>query len=164
MRYFITFSCYGTHVHGDESGSVDRRHNLFGSRSLGADAERAATERRSMDGPPDELDRYGRAAVLGAIQEVCLHRRWSLLAAHVRSSHVHVVVEADARPEKVMSDFKAYASRALRRLDGEGPSRRRWARHGSTRWLWQDQDVRDAIRYVVEEQGEAMEVFVGEVP
>ncbi|MGH9721803.1 MAG: hypothetical protein ACRD8O_16465, partial [Bryobacteraceae bacterium] len=24
---------------------------------------------------------------------------------------------------------------------------------GSTRWLWKDQDVREAIRYVVEEQG-----------
>ncbi len=163
MRYFITFSCYGTHLHGDESGSVDRRHNLFGSRALESDAERAATERRSMDQPRYELDGRSRAAVLLALREVCVHRGWNLLAAHVRSSHVHVVVEADARPEKVMSDFKAYASRALSRLVGERPSRRRWARHGSTRWLWQDQDVRDAIRYVVEEQGEAMEVFVGEV-
>jgi hypothetical protein len=57
-----------------------------------------------------------------------------------------------------MRDFKAYASRALNRI--EGP-RRRWARHGSTRWLWRDQDVRRAIRYIVEEQGEPMAVFVG---
>jgi len=72
------------------------------------------------------------------------------LAAHVRANHVHVIVEADVRPEKVMIDFKAYASRALNRLGREGLDRRRWARHGSTRWLWKDQDVRDAIRYVVE--------------
>ena len=63
-----------------------------------------------------------------------------------------------------MNDFKAYTSRALNRLDGDGPGRKRWARHGSTRWLWNDQDVREAIRYVVEEQGEPMAVFLGQVP
>ena len=164
MRYFISFSCYGAHIHGDESGSVDRRHNLFGSRSLEADPQRAAAERHNMKQPPYELDGDSRAVVLQTLQEVCLHRGWNLFAAHVRSSHVHVIVEAEVRPEKVMNDFKAYASRALSRLDGEEPGRRRWARHGSTRWLWQDQDVRAAIRYVVEEQGEPMEVFVGDRP
>lgn len=63
-----------------------------------------------------------------------------------------------------MNDFKAYASRALNRVEGVEGDRRRWARHGSTRWLWKDQDVREAIRYVVEEQGERMAVFVGDVP
>ncbi len=93
MRYFITFACYGTHLHGDESGSVDRRRNLFGSRSLEPDPQRAAAERRSMNQPPFELDRGSRAVVLQTLQEVCLHRGWNLLAAHVRSSHVHVIVE-----------------------------------------------------------------------
>ena len=93
-----------------------------------------------------------------------MHRGWKLLAAHVRSSHVHVIVDGEAPPEKVMNDFKAYASRALNRLGREQPGRRRWAQHGSTRWLWKDQDVREAIRYVVEEQGEPMAVFVEDVP
>jgi hypothetical protein len=31
-------------------------------------------------------------------------------------------------------------------------------------WLWKDQNVRDAIRNVVDEQGVPMAVFVGEVP
>jgi len=34
--YLITFACYGAHLHGDESGSVDRKHNLPGGRMLGA--------------------------------------------------------------------------------------------------------------------------------
>lgn len=77
---------------------------------------------------------------------------------------MHVVVEAEVPPEKVMNDLKAYASRALNQVErGEG-DRRRWARHGSTRWLWKDRDVREAIRYVVEEQGEPMAVFVSGVP
>ena len=27
--FLITFSCYGTRLHGDESGSVDRDHNAY---------------------------------------------------------------------------------------------------------------------------------------
>jgi REP element-mobilizing transposase RayT len=83
-----------------------------------------------------------------------------LLAAHVRTSHVHAVVEADVEPEKIMADFKVYASRRLNRTGFEDPSRKRWARHGSTRWLWKDEDVRSAVRYVVEEQGEPMAVYM----
>jgi REP element-mobilizing transposase RayT len=78
--------------------------------------------------------------------------------------HVHVIVEAEGPPKKVMNDFKAYASRAWNRLEGDERGRRRWARHGSTRWLWKDRDVREAIRYVVEEQGQPMAVFLGDVP
>ena len=79
--------------------------------------------------------------MLKTLKEACLDRGWNLLAAHVRSNHVHVIVEAAVPPEKVMNDFKAYASRALNLLEGEEGGWRRWARHGSTRWLWKDQDV-----------------------
>ncbi|MGH2524913.1 MAG: transposase, partial [Anaerolineales bacterium] len=113
LAYFITFVCYGTWLHGDERGSVDREHNLPGTPYLSPDAERARAEQELMDQPPYELDRQRREVVLKTIQEVCAHRGWSLLAAHVRSNHVHVVVQAVAKPEKVMNDFKAYASRRL---------------------------------------------------
>jgi hypothetical protein len=39
------------------------------------------------------------------------------------------------------------------------PNRKRWARHGSTRWLWKSQNVEAATHYVVSEQGDAMSVF-----
>ena len=162
-RYLITFACYGTHIHGDESGSVDREHNLPGGRLLDVDERRAAAERDMMDQTPYSLDQERRSTVLAAIREVCLHRDWRLWAAHVRTNHVHVVVEADVRPEKVMNDFKSYASRGLNCLAIDVPDRKRWARHGSTRWLWRDEDVQEAIRYVVEGQGEPMAVFMGEL-
>ena len=112
-----------------------------------------------MDQSPYHLDRVRRDAVLEAIQGVCAHRGWNLLAAHVRSNHVHTVVEADVPPERVMNDFKAYASRHLNRMRLEEPDRKRWARHGSTRWLWKPQHVSAAIQYVVAEQGDHMSVF-----
>ncbi len=127
---------------------------------LEARPRRAANERQGMDQSPYSLDEDRRAGVLAAILKVCSQRGWNLLAAHVRTSHVHAVVEADVEPEKIMADFKVYASRRLNRTGFEDPSRKRWARHGSTRWLWKDEDVRSAVRYVVEEQGEPMAVYM----
>lgn len=117
-----------------------------------------------MDQAPYSLDGIRRDAVLEAIQEVCAHRSWNLLAAHVRSEHVHTVVEAEVAPERVMSDLKVYASRGLNRLKLDEPNRKRWARHGSTRWLWKPQHVAAAIQYVVAEQGDAMSVFESHEP
>jgi hypothetical protein len=84
---------------------------------------------------------------------------WNLLAAHVRSDRLHTVVEAEAEPERVRNDFKVYASRRLTRISLEDPSRKRWARHGSTRWLWKPQRVSAAIQNVVAEQGDTMSAF-----
>jgi len=47
-------------------------------------------------------------------------------------------------------------------MEGEAPDRKRCARHGSTRWLWKDEDIRHALRHVVEEQGKPMALYVAE--
>src|SRR4051794_18666320 len=89
MTYLITFACYGCRLHGEESGSVDSAHNRPGSPLLEAYPARVAAERDRMDQVPYQMDRIRREAVLESIQEVCSVRCWSLLAAHVRSNHVH---------------------------------------------------------------------------
>jgi REP element-mobilizing transposase RayT len=159
MTYLITFACYGCHLHGDESGSVDRAHSLPGGRMVEPNPRRVAAEGQFMDQDPYVMDRSRREAVLTAMLERCTNRGWSMLAAHVRTNHVHVVVAADARPERIMNDLKSYASRCLNQLGLDEPHRKRWARHGSTRWLWKPQSVSAAIRYVVHGQGEPMAVF-----
>lgn len=159
MTYLITFSCYGCHLHGHESGSVDKQHNLPGSPVLEASQLRIAVQRERMDQPPYAMDETRRDAVLAAIVHRCSENNWILLAAHVRTSHVHVVVEAETRPERIMNDLKSYASRCMNQLGLDHPARKRWTRHGSTRWLWKAADVSAAIRYVVEEQGERMAAF-----
>jgi REP element-mobilizing transposase RayT len=159
MTYLITFVCYGCHLHGSESGSVDRQHNIRGTPLLELDSSRAKEESDRMDQPPYNLDQVRRDLVLEAIQNVCAHRDWGLLAAHVRSTHLHAVVAAEAPPERIMIDFKAYASRNLNRIGLDTPDRKRWARHGSTRFLRKPEDISAAVQYVVDEQGDAMSVF-----
>ena len=121
---------------------------------LEPDADRVMAERREMLQDPYVLDHEARPVVLTAIQRHCAYRGWNL--------HVHIIVEAETRPERVMNEFKSYASRELKQLEIEGCNRKRWARHGSTRWLWKDDDVRNALRYVIDGQGEPMSLFVSD--
>jgi REP element-mobilizing transposase RayT len=105
---------------------------------------------------PDEVRRH---AVLRSIKEVCCFRDWTLLAAHVRTNHVHAVVTADCIPEQVMIALKAYSSRELNRMAIDGARRRRWAQHASIRSLWTKEAVAAAVEYVIRGQGEVMSVF-----
>jgi REP element-mobilizing transposase RayT len=123
------------------------------NRALG-DAEARAMRRDAY-----VLDGARRRVVTAAIHEVCTFRGWTLLACNVRSNHVHAVVQAAVRPEKVIGDFKAIASRRLTEALVEPRDRIRWTRHGSTRYLWTPESIEVAIRYVVDEQGVKLQAY-----
>ena len=156
--YLITFVCYGAWLPG-QTGAVPRTQNAFGSRLPEADADKEQRSRNAMSQEPYVLDAMHRQLVLRSLQEVCSCRGWILLAAHVRTNHVHLVATADCKPERVLNALKAYSSRTLNHLALDSPNRRRWARHGSTRYLWTSAAVSAAIHYVLREQGDAMAVF-----
>ena len=160
--YFITFSCYGTWLHGSEKGSVSEHQNKFGTPVLQAYSNFHEFERQSLMHSPYLLKQPHREIVLQSIIEVCLHRDWHCYAAHVRTNHVHVVLSANVEPEKILNDFKAYSSRALNKSGLDKFISKRWTKHGSTKYLWEPVMIVPAINYVVEEQGVPMAVYVDE--
>jgi len=115
-----------------------------------------------MTQEPYELDHQRRELVLEAVREHCSYRNWQLIAVHVRTNHVHIVIDASEQPEKVLNELKAYASRKLNQVGLDAPDRRRWSQHGSTRYLWKHEDVEAAIGYVADGQGEPMALYVNE--
>ncbi|HZU34272.1 MAG TPA: transposase [Gemmataceae bacterium] len=157
IAYFISWTCYGQWLHGDSRGSVDVEHNEFGRAWLPTDHQRLHEEREQMSQEPYILDPQRRRIVLKAIRDVCTYRKWTLHAIHVRPQHVHVVVSGDAAPERMMNDFKSYASRALNAANLDGPERKRWTRHGSTRHIDDERYLAAAVHYVLYKQGEPME-------
>ena len=98
--YLITFCCYGSHLHG-ERGAVDRWHNRYGGPSLEESAEHVVFKAERMVQLPYSMDERRRAVVLSALRERCLERGWLLLAGHVRTNHVHTIVEvSEEEPER----------------------------------------------------------------
>jgi len=154
MDYFITIRCYGTWLHGDERGAVDSLHNMPGEPFLEANANLERAMAKSMKFKPVRLNAACRASVEHTIVEVVEHREWYIHAQSVQTNHVHLVINADAKPEKVMNDFKSYMTRGLRRAGLVDSKATVWGRHGSTRYLWTPEAIVAACRYVVEDQAD----------
>jgi REP element-mobilizing transposase RayT len=159
LAHFITFTCYGTWLHGDERGSVDDEHNAPGTPVLPPDPRRHAGERNDLAEPPYSLDGPRRRVTRDALCQVARRKGWALHAVHVRSNHVHVVVTAAGAPERVLNDLKTAASRLLNKAFPAEQERTRWTRHGSTRYLWTEEAVAEKVQYVLNGQGEPMEQF-----
>jgi REP element-mobilizing transposase RayT len=159
LAYFITFTTYGAWLHGRAPGSVDRAHNVPGTPFLPPDADLERRMSSAMRQEPYVLDEVRRQVVLRTIKEVAAYRRWKLWAVHVRSNHVHVVITATCKPEKVVVDLKAWCSRRLREACHESSDRDRWTQHGSTRYLNDEDSFNATVKYVIDDQGEPMELY-----
>ena len=154
LAYLITFRAYGTWLHGDDRGSVNRDHNVYGTPMLASNQGLQAAEHSQLRHPPVLLNKGHRAIVAESVRDVCRVRGWSLLALNVRSNHVHAVVTAPVPPERVMQALESNSTRELRASQLADAGSRLWSRHGSTKYLWKPQQVEEACRYVAESQGE----------
>jgi REP element-mobilizing transposase RayT len=153
LGYLLTWPTYGTWLHGDARSSVDREHNQYDTPRLPPHEGRSSWEQNHMRAKALRLDDVGRQIVDVAIKDHCRYRGWELFALAVRTNHVHVVVgHAGLRPEAMVSQFKAWATRRLREAGCVGADTPVWVRHGSMGYLWNEGDVRDAVTYLEEGQ------------
>jgi len=154
LGYLITFRCYGTWLHGDERGSIDRFHNRYKTPYLPRSDRRRELNTAKLKSDPDTLTAEQRQSVDNAIREVCAHRNWFLHALNVRTNHVHIVVSIGGEtPGRALNAFKAYGTRRMR-LDGNWQeSHSPWADKGSMRHLWNERSLALAIDYVINGQG-----------
>jgi REP element-mobilizing transposase RayT len=153
LAYFITVRTYGTWLHGDQRGSVDRWHNVPGTPLAEPDAarERAAAARMKHGA----ITFGARAAefIERTVTELCAYRGWHLFAVNMRSNHLHVVVEAKVSAERVLADIKARTTRRLREEGFIKATEHPWVVHGSTPHLWTPEQLMGAIDYVKNQQG-----------
>ena len=151
--YFLTWTTRGTWLHGDERGSVDRDHNTRGSPLLPPDLHLKLSTQERLVRDPVRLSVSQRSIASDAIERVCKHRNWSLLAMNIRSNHVHIVIEApDSKPEIVMGQLKSWATRDLREAGEIASKGRIWTNQGSTRWIKDGASLTAAIDYVLNHQ------------
>lgn len=154
LAYYITWSCYGTRLHGDPRGTVDRNHNTPNTPFLAEDRTRNVHASERMSGPPYVLSNPARIVVEEVIRKHCQIREWSLLTVNVRTTHVHVVVNCHMRatPETAMEQFKAWATRRLREAGHATSEQKLRTEHGSTRWIDTSSSLAKAIDYVKHQQ------------
>ncbi len=153
IAFLITFTTYGTWLHGDVRGSVDRENRRYGAPRLAPDARRRRRAQERLKQSPVRLDAAARRAVRCAIDHTVQEREWALWALNVRTNHVHAVIAAARRPEVVVNAVKANATRMLRERGSWQGAGSPWSTGASTRYLWTEDSVKRAVRYVLHCQG-----------
>ena len=111
-----------------------------------------------MAEPEFTLGSQDRTLVLSSVLDACAYRTWHLFCVHVRTNHVHAVLQTDVAVERALVYLKARATSALKT---NHPGRQRfWIKHGSTRYLWNHTSLAAAMDYVINQQGSPMEVWM----
>jgi REP element-mobilizing transposase RayT len=143
IAYFLTWVTYGTWLPGDARGWVKYRAGWqLPEPARDLDAKAQMTEDACV------LTSEQRRAVEAQIAETCAHRGWTLHTVNCRSNHVHVVVTALVNdPEKIRIDFKAWATRVLKKKF-DSTRENWWAERGSIRYINNEDDLEAAILYV----------------
>ncbi|MBE7490306.1 MAG: transposase [Planctomycetes bacterium] len=131
---------------------IDDEHNIHGQALAPGNKARKQANAEKLKHPPVILDAEAREIVHRTIEEVCGHRGWRLLAANVRTNHLHVVIAAAATVDKVHNDIKAYATRRLREAGWARPDQRVWTHDGSKHRLFTAKAVAHAVHYTLYEQ------------
>jgi REP element-mobilizing transposase RayT len=151
---------YGTWLHGDDRGSIDRFHNVYKSPYIGSNPRWQRHNARELKRDAVILDARQRKSVEQSIRENCECRRWHLHALNVRTNHAHIVLSIGSlKPERALTAGKANATKQMR-LDGcSTRDSTPWAEKGSKRYLWNEQSVARAIDYVLNGQGDELPDF-----
>jgi REP element-mobilizing transposase RayT len=155
LAYHITWTTYGTWLHGDARGWV-----RWGEWDIKpANPEQEGDARGRMAESAVVLTDQQRALVEQTVRDHCRIRGWLLHAVNARSNHVHVVVTARRDPDEVMNQFKAWCSRKLSDAAGllravaKKAGRRHWFTEGGNKELIDNEEyLKNAITYVLERQ------------
>lgn len=154
IAYLITFTTYGTRLHGDDRGTVDDPHNQYGEPFRPTDTTLQKHREELLQHAPTLISPRMRRSIRLTIAEVCSTRGWHRHALNIRTNHVHTVVAfADAKATKVMGDLKAYSTRNLRADKLIGQEEKVWTAGGSCRPIFDEDSLWRAVDYVENQQG-----------
>ena len=155
IAYHITWTTYGTWLSGDTRGWV--KSGVGGIQ--GSDPVLEQHAREEMAEPAVILSAEQREIVDATIRRHCDIRGWELHAVNVRTNHVHLVVTGNRGADEMMNELKAWCSRKLSDHAGltkavaRKAGRRHWfTEHGSTKPIFDDAYLQNAIQYVLEAQ------------
>jgi hypothetical protein len=148
LAFHITFGTYGTRLHRDPRGTVDRKHNVYGEPIVGADADWEREETASLKFPPVKLDDAQRLFVEHTIPSICERGGWKLQICAAREDHVHNVFTTCSEGQTVRRLLKRWLSEAMSERWPLALGQVWWAECGSVKWAWTQDYYERAYDYI----------------
>ena len=154
LGYFLTWTCYGTWLPGDDRGWTKWHRGDEVPQPLLAD-----WCREKMTESPVLLSILEREVVHETIAQHCEIRNWRLHAVNCRSNHCHCVISApNHSAEQARDQLKSWCTRKLKEhqqragVQDDDIRQHWWTRKGSVRLLFDDESLDAAIAYTLEAQ------------
>jgi REP element-mobilizing transposase RayT len=148
LAYHITVGTYGTRLHGDDRGTVDRRMNRPGDPIIGHVEQWERMERAALRFPPRVFTPDQMRLVESLVPAVCDRGGWTVRARACAPDHLHVLVSGAADGSLIRKRMKRWLTQALAEHVPLEPEQTFWAECGSVKWVWTDEYLGRVDRYV----------------
>jgi hypothetical protein len=152
IAYHITWGTYGTRLHGDPRGTVERKDNQFQSPILRFDQHLWELEKSRLKFPPVRFTQDQRVIVESIIPSVCERGGWKHRCCAVGSDHVHVILASEHDPRIIRRLLKRWLGEALSEKYPLPDGATWWAECGSIRWIADESYLANAKRYVIRQR------------
>ncbi len=147
IAYFITWTCYGTWLPGDERGWNDWHQGWKSS-----DPKMVEYAQSIMTEEAVALTPAQRLVVASTIDEHCKIREWHIWASNCRTNHVHSVITANGYEGAIVRDqLKAWCTRKLKARSNI-IKKNWWTEGGFVKKIYTEDDLAAAIQYTNDAQ------------
>ncbi len=160
LAYFITFRTYGTWLPGEQKGHVHRLQNHYQTPYAHCTIQLLPLVQSRLITEPYFINDLDSKTILNTIINTCKIHHWDLHAVHVRSNHVHLLVTSTLMPEVILTKLKSACTKELNAHNKKKISR--WARHGSTKYLFTEKAFYHTLNYVLNEQGTKKHIYISD--
>ncbi len=151
LAYHITVGTYGTRLHGDDRGTVDRAMNQPGDPIIGRVEQWQRMERANLRFPPRLFAPEQMRLVESQVPAICARGGWTLQAHATAPDHTHTILTGSADGTLIRKLFKRWLGQALADHVPLQPDETFWAECGSVKWVWTD-DYLIAVKAYVSAQ------------
>jgi len=148
LAYHITFGTYGTRLHGDPRGTVDRRRNRPGDPIVGPNEAWRRMEAGRESHPPIVLSAAQRVYAERAVLSICRRGRWTCEQVACRADHVHVLLSTGRDGKVVRRWLKRWLGEAMSARWPVPVGQSWWAKGGSVKWVWDAGYLERVAQYV----------------
>lgn len=133
LAYHITWGTYGTRLHGDPRGTVDRTRNQYETPFIELDQHRWEQMKENLKYPPVLLTYEQMVFIESRIPELCQQGCWRYHVCAAGPDHVHNVIASPSDPDTIRRLLKRWMTQAMNsRWKCPSPW---WAECGSIRWI-----------------------------
>jgi len=152
LAYHITFGTYGTRLHGDPRGTVDRRRNEPEAPIVGRQDAWRRLEAGRLKHPPIVLNESQRRHAESVLPDICKRGGWACRRCACGPDHVHVLLSARTEGAAVRRRLKRWLGEALSARWPLPAGASWWADSGSVRWVWDEEYLRNVANYLQDQR------------